>query len=163
MIGDTDSMTSSKPYLIRGIHEWILDNQMTPHLVVDANYPDTCVPQEFVDGGRIVLNISPGAVRGLVIGNDWIQFNARFNGIAREIMVPCEAVVGIFTRENGQGMVFPDPDYPTEGEDTSGAPQSVGPTLRPVEASTSLEPKGGPGDQGGKGKGKGGPTLKLVK
>jgi len=167
MIDDTDSMTSSKPYLIRAIHEWILDNQMTPHLVVDANYPDTCVPVEFVDGGRIVLNISPGAVRGLVIGNDWIQFNARFNGIAREIMVPCEAVVGIFTRENGQGMVFPDPHYPAEGEDAATdapPPQSAGPTLRPVEASsTSVESKGSPDDDGGKGKGKGGPTLKLVK
>ncbi|WP_232424225.1 ClpXP protease specificity-enhancing factor [Imhoffiella purpurea] len=155
-------MTSSKPYLIRAIYEWILDNRMTPHLVVDANYPDASVPQEFVDGGRIVLNISPGAVRGLVIGNDWIQFGARFNGVAREIMAPSEAVIGIFTRENGQGMVFPDPHYPSDETDAQ-AP-SDGPALKPVEDSGGSAPKGESGDDsGGKGKGRGGPTLKLVK
>ncbi|QGU33236.1 ClpXP protease specificity-enhancing factor [Thermochromatium tepidum] len=156
-----DTMTSSKPYLIRAIYEWILDNRMTPHLVVDAGFPDTRVPREFVADGRIVFNIAPGAVRGLVIGNEWIEFGARFNGVAREVLVPTESVVGIFTRENGQGMVFPDPTYPkpVPSVDTPAA----GPRLAPLSGD------GKPGDSGGrpspdhpKGR-KGAPTLKVVK
>lgn len=159
MMDPTDTMTSSKPYLIRAIHEWILDNQMTPHLVVDARFPSTQVPMEFVEDGRIVLNIAPGAVRGLLIGNDWIQFSARFGGVAREVMVPSEAVIGIFTRENGQGMVFPDPQYPEPAETEAGA--SAGPRLAPLP-DTDSPPKAPSGQPGGKGKGKG-PTLKVVK
>ncbi len=163
MNSKTETMTSSKPYLIRAIHDWILVNQMTPHLVVDANYPSTQVPMEFVDDGRIVLNISPGAVHGLVIGNDWIAFNARFGGIAREVMVPIEAVVGIFTRENGQGMVFPDPVYP----DT--VPANVEQTSRSsLKAVADTNPDTNrpafPETVTGKEKGKGGgPALKIVK
>ncbi|MBK1719033.1 ClpXP protease specificity-enhancing factor [Thiocystis violacea] len=154
-----DSMTSSKPYLVRAIYDWILDNQMTPHLVVDAGFPDTLVPREFVEEGRIVLNIAPGAVRGLSIGNDWVQFNARFSGVARDVMVPSEAVIGIFTRENGQGMVFPEPRYP---EAASGDVRpSAGPRLAPV-GDTSAEPGAKPASGSPRGKG-GGPTLKVVK
>lgn len=154
------TMTASKPYLIRAIFEWILDNQMTPHLVVDANYPGVSVPMEFVDDGRIVLNISPGAVQGLLIGNDWIEFNARFNGIAREVLLPAEAVVGIFTRENGQGMVFPDPIYPeVDSERTARTP---GVTLKSVADGASGDGRKASPNQP-KGKGKGGPTLKVVK
>ncbi len=158
----TETMTTSKPYLIRAIHEWILDNQMTPHLVVDANYPAARVPMEFVDEGRIVLNISPGAVYGLIMSNDWIEFNARFGGVAREVMIPTEAVVGIFTRENGQGMVFPDPIYPDAIAES--AKQEPGVSLKSVDdgaQSTGGPPS--PGQPKGKGKGKGGPTLKVVK
>jgi stringent starvation protein B len=162
MNDNTGTMTTSKPYLIRAIHEWILDNGMTPHLVVDANYPDARVPQEFVDEGRIVLNISPGAVHGLVIDNDWIVFNARFGGMAREIMVPVEAVVGIFTRENSQGMVFPDPVYP-DASDAS-IKQASGPSLKSVaDRSQGAGHQPLPDRPKGKGKGKGGPTLKVVK
>lgn len=165
MIDATDSMTSSKPYLIRAIYEWILDNQMTPHLVVDARYPNTLVPMEFVDDGRIVLNIAPGAVRELLIGNDWIQFNARFSGAARDVMVPCEAVIGIFTRENGQGMVFPEPLYPDAapaGEGSSTAPKLA--TIAAAPSESGPRPTSGPPGGKGKGKGKsGGPTLKVVK
>jgi stringent starvation protein B len=155
-----DSMTSSKPYLVRAIYEWILDNRMTPHLVVDAGFPDTRVPMEFVADGRIVLNIAPGAVRGLVIGNDWIEFNARFGGVARDVLVPTEAVIGIFTRENGQGMVFPEPSYP-EPTQAANAPAASGPRLASLPNA-----KGGSGDKPSpdrpKGK-KGAPTLKVVK
>lgn len=155
-----DSMTSSKPYLVRAIYEWILDNQMTPHLVVDAGFPDTHVPIEFVADGRIVLNIAPGAVRGLVIGNEWIEFGARFGGVAREVMVPTEAIIGIFTRENGQGMVFPEPSYP-EPTQAANAPAASGPRLASLPNA-----KGGSGDKPSpdrpKGK-KGAPTLKVVK
>ncbi len=158
MIDATDSMTSSKPYLIRAIYEWILENGMTPHLVVDANFPDTSVPREFVDDGRIVLNLAPGAVRGLVIGNDWVQFNARFSGVAREVMVPSEAVLGIFTRENGQGMVFPEPHYPDSA--TAGAERATGPKLAAIDDASPDPGAGSSGPPRGKGKG---PTLKVVK
>lgn len=156
----TDTMTSSKPYLIRAIYEWILDNQMTPHLVVDANFPDARVPMEFVDDGRIVLNVSPSAVRNLLIGNEWIEFNARFGGVPREVVTPTEAVMGIFSRENGQGMVFPDPHYPEAHQ----ARQE--PKLGLAAQSSDDDgpgPKSPGGQAAGKPKGKGGPTLKVVK
>ncbi len=161
MIDSNDTMTSSKPYLIRAIYEWILDNQMTPHLVVDASFPETHVPMEFVEDGRIVLNISPGAVKGLVIGDEWIQFNARFSGAPREVMVPSEAALGIFTRENGQGMVFPEPRHPQPSEaEAEGTP---GPKLATIGSASNgggSAPK--PKRPQDKGKG-GGPTLKVVK
>ena len=107
MADESSQLTSTKPYLVRAIHEWILDNGLTPHLIVDARFPETRVPQEHVNDGQIVLNLSPGAVHQLVLGNDWIQFAARFGGMSRELAIPTEAVLGIIARENGQGLFFP--------------------------------------------------------
>jgi stringent starvation protein B len=101
-------MTPNRPYLIRALYEWILDNQMTPHLLVDATKPDAVLPAQFIQDGKIVLNISPSAVRGLVLGNERISFNARFGGVAMDVAVPAEAVMGIYARENGRGMLFPE-------------------------------------------------------
>lgn len=103
---------STKPYLVRAIHEWCSDSNLTPYLSVkvDAN---TRVPQEYVRDGEIVLNVSYDAVHKLTIGNDAVQFAARFNGVSRECSVPMSAVAGIFARENGQGMFFP-PDEAVE-------------------------------------------------
>jgi stringent starvation protein B len=97
---------STKPYLIRAIHEWCSDCGYTPYISVK---PDarTRVPQEFVKGGEIVLNLSADATRNLTIGNELIQFSARFGGVSRECTVPVSAVAAIFARENGQGMLFP--------------------------------------------------------
>jgi stringent starvation protein B len=97
--------SSTTPYLIRAICEWCEDNGLTPYVAVkvDAN---TRVPLEFVRNGEIVLNISADATRNLKIGNDLIQFSARFNGVSREVSVPISAVAGIFAKENGQGMAF---------------------------------------------------------
>ena len=96
---------STKPYLIRAIHEWCSDSNFTPYLSVkvDAN---TRVPIEYVKDGEIVLNVSYDATHRLTIGNDAVQFSARFNGVSRECSVPIEAVLGIFARENGQGLFF---------------------------------------------------------
>jgi stringent starvation protein B len=96
---------STKPYLIRAIHEWCSDSNLTPYLSVkvDAN---TRVPLEHVKNGEIVLNVSYDATHRLTIGNDVVQFSARFNGVSRECSVPVEAVLGIFARENGQGLFF---------------------------------------------------------
>jgi stringent starvation protein B len=113
-------MTSNRPYLIRALFEWILDNDMTPHLLVDAEQPDAYVPREFVDEGRIVLNVAPRAVQGLHIGNDSISFSARFGGVARQVELPPRAVIGIYARENGHGMLFPDEDAPEASENAEG-------------------------------------------
>ena len=97
---------STKPYLIRAIHEWCSDSNLTPYLSVkvDAN---TRVPAEYVKNGEIVLNASYDAVHRLTIGNDLVQFAARFNGVSRECSIPVSAITGIFARENGQGLFFP--------------------------------------------------------
>lgn len=96
---------STKPYLLRAIYEWCVDNDYTPHLsvVVDSH---TRVPMEYVKDGKIVLNLAPSATHGMVMDNQWIQFAARFNGISRQIEVPIGAVAGIFARENGEGLGF---------------------------------------------------------
>ncbi len=101
-------MTSNRPYLIRALYEWILDNAMTPHILVNAVLSGVEVPTQHVHEGRIVLNVSPSAVQGLQIGNDWIEFSARFGGLARTVRVPVMAVLAIYARENGQGTAFPE-------------------------------------------------------
>ena len=101
------SMTPNRPYLLRAIFEWLVDNQCTPHLVVFAKAAGVSVPQQHVDKeGQIILNIAPSAVKDLFITNEAVTFSARFSGIVHSIYVPCGAVLGIYARENGQGMVF---------------------------------------------------------
>ena len=99
-------MTSSRPYLIRALYEWIDDNQLTPHILVNAAAPGAQVPEGYVHQGRIVLNIGPSAVQGLQMTNEEITFNARFGGRAQGVRVPVGAVMAIYARENGQGMAF---------------------------------------------------------
>ena len=96
---------STKPYLIRAIHEWCTDSDLTPYLTVKID-SQTRVPMEYADDGEITLNISHGAAHHLKMDNDVISFSARFNGVAREILVPMTAVKGIFGKETGQGMLF---------------------------------------------------------
>jgi stringent starvation protein B len=91
---------------MRALYEWIADNECTPYMLVDARVKDVMVPQQFVKDGQIVLNISPGAVVDLNIANEAVSFNGRFGGVASDIYVPVSAVIGIYARENGQGMVF---------------------------------------------------------
>ena len=118
---------STKPYLIRAIHEWCSDSNLTAYLSVkvDAN---TRVPMEHVKNGEIVLNVSYDATHRLTIGNDAVQFSARFSGVSRECSVPMEAVLGIFARENGQGLFFPAEEAqaaaPAEAESPGDTPTS---------------------------------------
>ena len=100
--------SSTTPYLIRAIWEWCVDNGLTPYIAVKVD-GTTRVPMEYVRNGEIVLNISSDATRNLKIGNDLIQFSARFNGASREVSVPIGAVAGIFAKENGQGLAFHGP------------------------------------------------------
>ena len=101
-------MASTRPYLIRAIYEWAQDNGFTPHILVDATQKDVDVPSEFIEDDKIILNIAHGAVANLSLGNEFISFNARFSGVAREIFVPTGAVRAIYARENGIGIVLPD-------------------------------------------------------
>ncbi|MEL7024311.1 MAG: ClpXP protease specificity-enhancing factor [Pseudomonadota bacterium] len=126
-MGDSDakSVTSKRPYLLRAMHEWMSDNAQTPHVLVDASVPDVVVPSEHIDDGRIVLNVSYRAVHSLNIGNDVLSFRAQFQGRPFDVSVPVPAVIGIYAKETGQGMVFADsdptddePEPPPDGPDT---------------------------------------------
>lgn len=121
------AMTSSRPYMIRALYEWIVDNSCTPYILVDAHGAGVEVPQQHVNKeGQIVLNINPTAVKDLYIGLDQINFNARFGGVPTDLIIPCGSVLGIYARENGQGMVFepePNPEPPApQGTDSGGTP-----------------------------------------
>jgi len=112
-------MTTSRPYLIRAIHEWILDNAMTPYMLVDIEGEGVDVPRQHGQNGKIVLNISPHAVEGLMLGNDAIGFRARFGGIATDVYVPVDSVLAIYSKENGRGMVFSEDEDGPEPRDPS--------------------------------------------
>ena len=105
------NLSPTRPYLARAIYEWICDNNLTPYLLVDATQPNTRVPEQFIQDGQIVLNIVPHAVHQLHMSNDAITFSARFGGVSRDIYVPLYAVLGIYARENGQGLFFDPNEY----------------------------------------------------
>ena len=105
------TVTPTRPYLARAIYEWICANQLTPYLLVDATQPHTDVPLQFVKDGQIVLNLAPHAVHQLHIANEAISFSARFSGASKDIYVPLCAVLGIYARENGQGLFFDPAEY----------------------------------------------------
>lgn len=108
--------SSRRPYLVRAMHEWMSDNGQTPHLVVDATLEGVEVPSAFVKDGRIVLNVSWAATQSLRLGNDFIEFSARFGGVPHSVRVPVAAVAGIYARETGQGMLFQGDDAPPPPE-----------------------------------------------
>lgn len=124
-------MTPSRPYIMRALYEWILENDCTPYLLVDAGIGDVMVPQQYVKDGQIVLNISPGAVMDLNISNEAVIFNGRFGGVATDIFVPVGAVMGIYARENGQGMVFDAEEAADETPPDNNPPSPVKPEKRP--------------------------------
>ena len=109
-------MNSSRPYLIRALYEWIVENDCTPHLLVDADYPGTRVPPGYAKDGQVVLNVSPSAVRHLHMDNEAVSFEGRFGGVPQSLYVPAGAVLAVYARENGQGMVF-DLESPMEDEE----------------------------------------------
>ncbi|MEN8760961.1 MAG: ClpXP protease specificity-enhancing factor [Thiogranum sp.] len=124
-------MISNRPYLIRAINEWLLDSQCTPHLLVNAEAPGVDVPQEHIQEGKIVLNIGPQAVEGLRISNEEVTFLARFSGVSRLISFPVSAVLAIYAKENGRGMMFNETDEP-EPDDSGPSPASR-PSLKVVK------------------------------
>ena len=125
---------STKPYLIRAIHEWCSDSNFTPYLSVKVD-ARTRVPMEYVKNGEIVLNLSYDATHRLTIGNDTVQFSARFNGVSRECSIPIDVVLGIFARENGQGLFFPVEEAP------AGTAEPDAPGDTPTSPTTGGRPK----------------------
>lgn len=112
---DMSQLSPRRPYLLRAFYEWLLDNQLTPHLVVDVTLPGVNVPMEYARDGQIVLNIAPRAVGNLELANDEVRFNARFGGVPRQVYVPLAAVLAIYARENGAGTMFePEAAYDEE-------------------------------------------------
>ena len=108
MSDSTSAMTSHRPYLLRALWEWIADNGMTPHLLVDAKQPGVRVPPQTVKDGKVVLNIADRAVAKLEMGNDMVSFSARFAGVSQLVQVPVTAILAIYARETGQGMALPE-------------------------------------------------------
>lgn len=100
------SLTPNRPYLLRAYYDWLMDNQLTPHVVVDAFVKGTQVPQQYVKDGQIVLNIAAGAVGNLQISNEFVEFNARFGGVPQQVLLPMASIIAIYARENGAGTVF---------------------------------------------------------
>ena len=127
-------LTPTRPYMVRAIFEWLEDNNLTPHIMVDTTQPNVTVPVEYVQDGRIVLNIASRATGNLVINNDFINFHARFGGVSQELWVPMQAVMGIYARENSQGMFFDPTEY-------DNAPQSEINASQPAESTEVQRPK----------------------
>ena len=128
---------STKPYLIRAIHEWCSDSGLTPYISVQVN-ADTRVPAEHVKNGEIVLNVGNDAAHRLTIGNDRIQFAARFSGVSRECSIPVEAVTGVFAKENGQGLFFPR-EAAADGAAAAPAPETTPPASSPNGGKPKLQ------------------------
>jgi stringent starvation protein B len=152
---------STRPYLIRALYEWCSENGFSPYIAVHVD-ASVQVPMEYVKNGEIVLNVSMDATNGLRLGNEFVEFKARFGGVARDIVVPVTHVIAIYARENGQGMAFPAPAPGTAGMPPAAdpAPAAAASPLRAVPPEEGAEPPSGgdgPGRPGGR------PQLKRVK
>ena len=157
MMEEQNSPSSSRPYLLRGFYEWIVDNGYTPHILVDAGQSGVKVPTESVVNGQIVLNITGAAVQRLTLDNDAVRFGARFSGVHWEIVVPVSAVMAIYARENGRGITFSDDDQEMPSLASESTPEPAA-TLNPVPT-TAPSSTDSSGDQPGRGSR---PVLKLV-
>ncbi len=113
----TTNITPTRPYLVRAIYEWINDNLLTPYLLINAEEKGVFVPQQYIKDGQIVLNIAPHAVNQLIMDNDAVGFSARFGGVPQQVYVPMRAIMGLYARENGQGLFFDASEYPAESQE----------------------------------------------
>ncbi|MDN3609156.1 ClpXP protease specificity-enhancing factor [Vibrio ostreicida] len=168
---DIAKMTPRRPYLLRAFYDWLVDNDLTPHLVVEATLPGVRVPVEFIQDGQIILNIAPRAVGNLELGDDAVTFNARFSGRPHSVIVPLYAVQAIYARENGAGTMFePEEAYTddfephnTEADDESGQESILTlATERSEGESTGEEEHPSPDDEPPRPKG-GRPSLRIIK
>ncbi len=155
-------MTPRRPYLVRAFYEWLVDNELTPHLVVEATLPGVRVPVEFVQDGQIILNVAPRAVGNLEISNDAIMFNARFSGRPHSVIVPMYAVQAIYARENGAGTMFePESAYTVEME--AGIEEEPVSSLSSVDDLSDEAPEASATNESEAPKPKGRPSLTIVK
>lgn len=127
-----------RPYLLRALYEWLVDNELTPQLLVNATLAGVRVPRQYVQDGKIVLNIAPHAIGGLQMGNDEVRFNARFAGVAQTVILPLYAIEAIYARENGAGTLFPaEQAYEQQAESATDELPTVN---EPLSAETSSDP-----------------------
>ncbi|ROP58030.1 stringent starvation protein B [Enterobacter sp. BIGb0383] len=167
---DVSQLTPRRPYLLRAFYDWLLDNQLTPHLVVDVTLPGVSVPLEYARDGQIVLNIAPRAVGGLELSNDEVSFNARFGGIPRQVSVPMAAVLAIYARENGAGTMFePEAAYDEgvvslndDGDVTASESETVMSVIDGDKPDHADDSEDGPDDEPPP-RGGGRPALRVVK
>ena len=131
------SMSSQKPYLIRAIYQWLLDNDCTPYLLVNTDYEGVVVPDQYIRDSRIVLNLAPDAIDGRNMDNDWVSFSARFSGKAMNLFIPVIAIQAIYGKENNEGMFFPEEEHPTPPPPTSKEPGK--PTNKTTNGKPSLK------------------------
>ncbi|WP_100752107.1 ClpXP protease specificity-enhancing factor [Vibrio salilacus] len=158
---DIVNMTPRRPYMLRAFYEWLVDNDLTPHLVVDAEMSGVRVPVEFVQDGQIILNIAPRAVGNLELGNEAVTFSARFSGRPHSVIVPLYAVQAIYARENGAGTMFePEEAYMDEYQEPGieevteeSQPLSVATDNDELDASSDEQPP----------RPKGRPSLRVIK
>lgn len=150
-------MTPRRPYLLRAFYEWLVDNDLTPHLVVDATLHGVRVPVEFIQDGQIILNVAPRAVGHLEMGNEAITFNARFGGRPHSVIVPLYAVQAIYARENGAGTMFePEEAYQAEMQQAEEEDNSLSEVTQSDASADAPQDEEAP-------KPKGRPSLRVVK
>ena len=162
---EMSELSPRRPYLLRAFYEWLLDNDLTPHVVVDISLPDVQVPLEYARDGQIVLNIAPRAVGNLQLTNDSVSFSARFGGVPRQVYVPMAAVLAIYARENGAGTMFePEAGYEEGAESHNDDDESTSEPLMQVidgarddENDSDNNPDDEPPPRGGR------PALRVVK
>ncbi len=128
-------MTSSKPYLVRALYQWILDNDTTPYILVDTGSDQVLIPPGIANDGKVVLNLAPQAIQNLEMTNEHISFSARFNGVAETIYCPINSLMAIYARENGEGMMFPAEETEADAESGQAADKDKpkGPTLKVIK------------------------------
>ncbi|WP_300003186.1 ClpXP protease specificity-enhancing factor [uncultured Cedecea sp.] len=162
---EISELSPRRPYLLRAFYEWLLDNDLTPHVVVDISLPDVQVPLEYARDGQIVLNIAPRAVGNLQLTNDSVSFSARFGGVPRQVYVPMAAVLAIYARENGAGTMFePEAGYEEDAESHNDDDESTSEPLMQVidgarddQDDSDNNPDDEPPPRGGR------PSLRVVK
>ncbi|KGY08670.1 ClpXP protease specificity-enhancing factor [Vibrio sp. MarTm2] len=157
---DISNMTPRRPYMLRAFYDWLVDNDLTPHLVVAATLPGVRVPDEFVQDGQIILNIAPRAVGNLELGNEAITFNARFGGRPHSVIVPLYAVQAIYARENGAGTMF-EPEDAYIGEFEEDDEMIVEEDLSPLSVASESEDNDTGEEEPPRPKGR--PSLRVVK
>jgi stringent starvation protein B len=125
-------MTPSKPYLIRGLYEWLLDNEVTPHILIDTGCSGVVIPKNFAAETKLVLNLAPSAIAKLEMTNEYISFSARFGGVSEDIYCPMESILAIYARENGEGMMF--------NQESEKSPETDGPAAKKGKSKKSNRP-----------------------
>ncbi|HHF3070666.1 TPA: ClpXP protease specificity-enhancing factor [Vibrio diabolicus] len=160
---DIAKMTARRPYMLRAFYDWLVDNDLTPHLVVDATMPGVRVPVEFIQDGQIILNIAPRAVGNLELGNDAITFHARFSGRPHSVIVPVYAVQAIYARENGAGTMFEPEEAYTHIEEEAMTEEESSPSFTTVSDEPSELASDSDAEEDDVPRPKGKPSLRVIK